>query len=196
VARGTLDKNDNSSVHATKTSRGSESASQRNPQNHGVSETSGTSLATGSMPTKETPMPNPAIHHDLEMLQAHPHGVAFDRASLIACLQACLDCAQTCVSCADACSAEEDPRMLARCIRLNNDCADLCATTARIVSRQTEPDSGLIRAVIDACATACAACASECEKHGKHMEHCRICAEACRACENACRRMMAAKASA
>jgi hypothetical protein len=86
--------------------------------------------------------------------------------------------------------------MLARCIRLNNDCADLCTATARILSRQTEPDAAVIRAAIDACAAACAACARECEQHGKHMEHCRICAEACRTCEGACRALASVKATA
>ncbi len=126
-----------------------------------------------------------------QMLQAHPRGAAFDATSLLACLQACLDCAQSCVSCADACSAEQDPKMQAKCIRLNNDCADLCGTTARILARQTDPDPDVVRAVVDACAKACAACATECEKHGKHMEHCRLCAEACRTCESACRAMFA-----
>jgi hypothetical protein len=86
--------------------------------------------------------------------------------------------------------------MLVRCIRLNNDCADLCAATARILSRQAEPEPAVIRAAVDACAAACAACGSECERHGAKMEHCRICAEACRACEAACRALGTAKASA
>ena len=95
-------------------------------------------------------------HHDQQMLAAHPRGAAFDATSLLACLQACLDCTQSCVSCADACSAEEDPKMLAKCIRTNNDCADLCAATARILARQTEPDLGVVSAALVACATACA----------------------------------------
>jgi hypothetical protein len=135
-------------------------------------------------------------HHDEQMLRAHPRRAALDGTGLLACLQACLDCAQACVSCADACSAEADPKMLARCIRLNNDCADLCAATARILCRQTEPDAAVIRAVVEACAMACGACAAECERHGKHMAHCRICAEACRGCESACRELVVSKASA
>lgn len=135
-------------------------------------------------------------HHDQQVLQAHPRRTSVDEGALLGCLEACVACAQSCVSCADACSAEADPKMLAKCIRLNNDCADLCAVTARILTRQTETDAGIVRAALEACAVACAACAAECEKHGKHMEHCRICAESCRACEQACRGMSSAKASA
>lgn len=43
----------------------------------------------------------------------------------------CVECAEVCTACADACSAEGDPKMLVRCIRLNLDCADLCLATAR-----------------------------------------------------------------
>ena len=80
-------------------------------------------------------MAHTMTHHDEQMLQAHPRGSMLDTTALLSCLQACLDCAQACVSCADACSAESDPKMLARCIRLNNDCADLCFATVRILSR-------------------------------------------------------------
>src|SRR5688572_13618210 len=109
------------------------------------------------------------IHHDEQMLDSHPRGAVFDKAALIACIQACLDCAAACTSCADACSAENDAKILARCIRLNADCADVCLATSRVVARQTEPDPGLIRAVLDACIAACTACAAECERHAAHM---------------------------
>ena len=141
-------------------------------------------------------MAHATIHHDEQMLQAHPRGSMLDRTALLACLQACLDCAQVCVSCADACTAESDPKNLVRCIRVNSDCADLCLATARILSRQAEPDAAVIRAAVEGCATACGVCAAECERHGKHMAHCRICAEACRACEAACQTLATAKASA
>jgi hypothetical protein len=55
------------------------------------------------------------------------------------------------------------------------DCADVCATTARVLSRQTTSDGGTLRAVLEACATAC-----------------RVCAEACRRCERACQEMLTA----
>lgn len=67
--------------------------------------------------------------------------------------------------------------MLVRCIRLNLDCADVCATTANLLSRQTQFEPALARAGVQACAEACRVCGEECERHGEHMEHCRVCAE-------------------
>jgi hypothetical protein len=99
-----------------------------------------------------------------------------------------LDCSQACTACADACLAEATVTDLRRCIRLTLDCADVCAATANVVSRQTESEPSIIRALVAACAEACRSCAEECERHGAMgMEHCRVCAEACRRCEDACR---------
>ena len=109
-------------------------------------------------------MSDPMTHHARQMLQAHPRRTVVDETALLACLEACLKCAQSCISCADACSAEADPKMLAKCVRLDQDCADLCAVTARILTRQTETDASVVRSVLEACAVACAACATECEK--------------------------------
>jgi len=72
------------------------------------------------------------------------------------------------------------------------DCADACDTTGRIVTRQTEPDLGVVRAVVEACATACRVCGDECERHAAHHEHCRISAQVCRRCERACNDLIAA----
>ena len=121
-----------------------------------------------------------------QMLETHPGKTAVADA-LTECISACVSCAQSCTSCADACLGEQKPEMLARCIRLNLDCADICAATGRIATRLTARDDQLLRATLDACATACRICAGECEMHAQHgMEHCRICAEECRRCETAC----------
>lgn len=130
--------------------------------------------------------------HVQEMIETHPRGLDMDSAALRECIQECYDCAQTCTACADACLGEKDPRPLARCIRLCLDCADICDTTGRVLSRQTEPDAGLIRAQLQACAQACGACGAECEKHaeGMDMDHCAVCAEACRRCAEACDRLL------
>lgn len=80
-------------------------------------------------------------------------------------------------------------RML-RCIRTDLDCADVCATTGYLLSRQTEADSTLVRAQVEACETACRICAEECEQHADMHDHCRICAEACRTCEQSCRKLL------
>jgi len=127
-----------------------------------------------------------------DMLAAHPRPTALDRDLLVRCVEECIDCAATCTSCADADLAEPDVLEMVRCIRLCLDCADACDATRNIVIRQTEPDLGVLRAEIDACAVACRACAEECDKHAAHHEHCRICAEVCRRCERACRDLLGA----
>ena len=121
-----------------------------------------------------------------EIFKLHPQPIDLDQKTLLRCIQECLDCAASCIACADACLSESDLHELVRCIRLNLDCADACDATGRILTRQTEPDLGLLRATVEDCATACLACAEECERHADHLEHCRLCAEVCRRCKQAC----------
>jgi hypothetical protein len=130
------------------------------------------------------------MRHVEKMLDTHPHPPQGDRAALAACIRACYDCAQSCTACADACLGEAGVETLVGCIRMNLDCFDVCVTTGNLLSRQTQPRWSLLRAQLEACATACGLCAAECEEHAGHHEHCRVCAEACRACEEACRRML------
>jgi hypothetical protein len=130
--------------------------------------------------------------HVQEMIQTHPRKTQLDLSALTECIEACFECAQTCTACADACLGEQDIQTLVRCIRLNLDCADVCEATGGVLSRQAEPDWGLIRAQLEACAMACRTCGTECEKHAGHMQHCRVCAESCRRCEEACRRLLQA----
>jgi hypothetical protein len=127
-----------------------------------------------------------------EILELHPRPSGLDRKLLLTCIDECFECAATCTSCADADLAEEDVREMVRCIRLCLDCSDLCDATGRIVTRQTEPDLGLIGATLEACLVACRACAQECDRHAAHHEHCRLCAEVCRRCEAACADLLAA----
>jgi hypothetical protein len=126
-----------------------------------------------------------------EMLDKHPRPADLDRDLLVRCIEECLDCGSACTSCADASLGEHDVQELVRCIRLCLDCADTCDATGRIATRQTEPELGVVRAVIEACAAACRASAEECERHAAHHEHCRICAEVCRRCDQACRDLVA-----
>jgi hypothetical protein len=126
-----------------------------------------------------------------EIIKLHPQQPSLDREALLRCIDACLDCTASCTGCADADLAESDVRDLVRCIRLCLDCADACDATGRIVTRQTEPDLSLIRAMVEACATACLACAEECDRHAAHHEHCRLCAEVCRSCKEACDDLLA-----
>ena len=126
--------------------------------------------------------------HAREMISAHPHVRGNTNDALIRCIEACYDCAQTCTTCADACLGEKQVAELVQCIRLNMDCADVCTVTGSVATRRSGSNEAVIRAMLDACATACRLCAEECERHAGMHQHCRICAEACRTCEDACRK--------
>jgi hypothetical protein len=121
-----------------------------------------------------------------EIIKLHPQPSSLDRDALLRCIEECLDCGASCIACADASLSEPDVDEMLRVIRLCLDCADACDATGRIVTRQTAPDVGLLRAIVQACATACAVCAAECDLHAAHHEHCRVCAEVCRRCKDAC----------
>lgn len=120
------------------------------------------------------------------ILKSHPCPAKMDAGLLAQAAGDLWDCAQACTACADACLGEDMVQNLRRCVRTCLDCADVCTTTGRLVARQTEPDSKLLRGQLEACVAACRACAEECERHASHHEHCRVCGEACRRCEKVC----------
>jgi hypothetical protein len=130
------------------------------------------------------------MSHATEMLENHPVESDVDERALAAAIEACLDAAMSATTCADACLAEENAAAMARCIRASLDCADVCATTARILSRVSETDWRVVRALIEATAMAAHACAEECERWANEHAHCRICAEACRRAEEDCAGML------
>ena len=129
-----------------------------------------------------------------KMLDSYPRDFNVDQQVLVRFIEAAYDCAQACTQCADDCLSEQGQQQhLAKCIRLNLDCADICAAAGRVVSRQTEYDANVTRAIVEACAQACRSCGDECEQHGEHgMKHCEICAEQCRRCEQACKELLSA----
>jgi hypothetical protein len=133
--------------------------------------------------------------HAQQMVAAHPVEAFVDASVLSGCIEACYDCAQTCTACADACLGEDDVRTLVRCVRLNLDCADVCAATGSVLSRETELDAGVARAIVQACAETCRVCGEECERHAAPVEHCRVCAESCRRCEQACNQVLSVLAA-
>ena len=122
-----------------------------------------------------------------QMFQKHPNPASDAGEEAYALVQAAAECTYTCTTCADACLEEDDPASLRTCIRLNLDCAEISSVTAKMISRPGAQDPQVLRAQLDACATACRACAEECDKH--EHDHCAVCAEACRACAEACDRM-------
>ncbi|CAN5320526.1 four-helix bundle copper-binding protein [soil metagenome] len=126
-----------------------------------------------------------------EMIQTHPMEVGLDADLLGRTIEALIACAQTCTACADACLGEDQVDHMRRCITTDLNCADVCTAAARVLSRQTEYDATVTKAVLEACATVCGQCASECEQHAEMgMDHCRICAEQCRSCEDLCRQLL------
>lgn len=127
-----------------------------------------------------------------QMFQTHPNPASDAGDEAFALVRSAAECTYTCTTCADACLEEDDPSSLRQCIRLNLDCAEICSVTAKLIARPGAQDPSLLRAQLDACATACRACAEECQEHAEMHEHCRICAEACRACAEACDRMKGA----
>lgn len=132
------------------------------------------------------------MHHVKAMLDTYPKDLGhIDQEKLAACIEACFACSQTCTACADACLGEDMVAELTTCIRTNLDCADICATTGAVLSRRTGYDATTTRALLEACAAACASCGDECERHASMHEHCKVCAEACRRCEQACRDLLA-----
>jgi hypothetical protein len=127
-----------------------------------------------------------------EIMNLHPQPTGLDRGAVLHCIEECLDCGASCTACADASLSEPDVQEMLRVIRLCLDCAGECDATRSIVIRQTAPDLGLMRTMVQACATACVVCAAECDLHAAHHEHCRICAEVCRRCKQACDDLLAA----
>lgn len=120
------------------------------------------------------------------MIKAHPHEPLCDSDKLAAAIAEIHICAQACTACADACLAEKNVADLIGCIRSDLDCADICRTTGAVLSRLTQPDTELVRSLLQTCAVACGACAEECEKHADMHQHCKLCGAACRSCEKEC----------
>ena len=121
-----------------------------------------------------------------QILVNHPQPTDVDLDARARCIEACNDCAASCTSCTDADLSESDVQEMVRCIRLCLDCADVCVATGRVITRQTELNVDVLRAVLEACVTACRASRAECTRHAEHHEHCRLCAEECGRCEQAC----------
>ena len=128
------------------------------------------------------------------MLKAHPEPPFAAAEPLTDCIKSAVECAEVCTQCADACVAEHT-EWLEHCIRLCLDCADICATTAKILSRQSEPDLALVANAIALCEMAAHACAQECSKHAPWHAHCQICAAACQRAGDACQALLSSAAA-
>jgi hypothetical protein len=129
--------------------------------------------------------------HVKEMISKHPGFRGEANAALIHCIDECYDCAQACASCADASLAEDDIKMLVRCVRLNLDCTDMCAATGAIATRHLVSERPMLREILAACGLTCRRCEEECLRHANHHAHCRVCAEVCASCSRACEAVIA-----
>ena len=128
------------------------------------------------------------------LVKAHPEPPLAASEPLTACIKGCVEAAEVCTQCADACVAEHTA-MLEHCIRLDLDCADICAATAKILSRQSEPDLDIVRPAVELCRAVCHACARECARHAPWHAHCQICAAACQNAADACGELLASAAA-
>ncbi len=125
-----------------------------------------------------------------EILKIHPTKIHMDTDFVVTCIIEAFNCAQACTACADACLAESELSSLVRCIRLNQDCSDVCVTTARMLTRQTEPDWTVLRSQIQTCLAVCHETANENERQAGQHPYCGVCAEVCRRIETACQNLL------
>jgi len=61
------------------------------------------------------------------------------------CIDACNNCAAACDHCSTACLAEEDVKMMARCIALDMDCSQICRLAAAYMARGSDFAAALCR---------------------------------------------------
>jgi phosphoribosylaminoimidazole (AIR) synthetase len=101
-------------------------------------------------------------------------------------LQVLTDLDRHSTTCATAMIAHNTTDMLSA-TRAALDCADIAAAAHRIISRATATDAGVIRAILQAAATAADRCATECGQHAVHHSHCRVHSETARHAAELCR---------
>ena len=67
------------------------------------------------------------------------------------------------------------------------DCVDIAAAAYRVLSRAAASDTNVIRAILEAVATAADRCAAECGQHASHHGHCRVHSETAQRAAELCR---------
>jgi hypothetical protein len=101
-------------------------------------------------------------------------------------LQVLTDLDRHSTTCATAMMAHNTTDMLSA-TRAALDCADIAAAAHRVLSRSTATDAGVIKAILQAAATAADRCATECGQHAVHHNHCRVHSETARHAAALCR---------
>ena len=120
-----------------------------------------------------------------EMLGAVSLEPVFNIDELAAVLQALTDLDRDSTTCATAMMAHNGDMLSAT--RAALDCADIAGAAQRVLSRATASDTGVIRAILEAAATAADRCATECGQHASHHDHCRVHSETARRAAELCR---------
>ena len=101
-------------------------------------------------------------------------------------LQALTELDRDSTTCAAAMMALDGADM-ASATRAALDCADIAAAAQRVLSRPTATDAGVVRAILEAVATAADRCAAECGQHASHHGHCRVHSESAQRTAELCR---------
>lgn len=114
--------------------------------------------------------------------------VSSDR--LTAVLRALSDLDSASTTCAAAMMAHNTPDMLSA-TRAALDCADIAAAAQRVLSRPIATDASVIRAILEAAATAADRSAAECGQHAGHHGHCRIHSQSAQRTAELCRSELA-----
>jgi hypothetical protein len=110
----------------------------------------------------------------------------FTLSGLATVLQALTELDRDSTTCAAAMMALEGPDM-ASATRAALDCADIATAAQRVLSRPTATDAGVVRAILEAVATAADRCAAECGQHANHHGHCRVHSESAHRTAKLCR---------
>jgi len=93
-------------------------------------------------------------------------------------------------TCAAAMMAHDTADMVSA-TRAALDCADIAAAARRVLSRPTATDTGVVRAILAAVATAADRSAAECGQHAGHHGHCRIHSQSAQRAAEICRSELA-----
>ncbi|MFZ0121105.1 MAG: four-helix bundle copper-binding protein [Pseudonocardiaceae bacterium] len=101
-------------------------------------------------------------------------------------LQALADLDRDSTTCATAMMAYNSADMVSA-TRAALDCADIAMAAQRVLSRATATDGRVIRAILEATATAADRCAVECGQHADHHGHCRVHSESAQRAAELCR---------
>jgi hypothetical protein len=101
-------------------------------------------------------------------------------------LQALTDLDRVSTACATAMMSYNTGDMVSA-TRAALDCADIATAAQRVLSRPTATDARVIRAILEAAATAADRCAAECGRHADHHGHCRVHSESAQRAAELCR---------